>query len=186
MGRVQYDYVIAAGNEDEVAFAIHGYPAGAMTRLPGGNNGTLANGDRHGLALEGDAEVRKNAYQSLYKLGALSLDELFEMARKKPDSEVDTTPLIEGIAWESIYPQTRFAMSVFDRIIAELPGREYPVASAHFWKTKCFEILKEYDDALRECEEVMKFPQFDNLTAQISDRQTRLNMLKKAEAVRGR
>jgi hypothetical protein len=118
-------------------------------------------------AKEGDSEVRKNAYEALYKLGALSLDELFDLAKSDSDPQASISNIIQGIGWASIHSDTTQALEVFDRIIGELPKHEYDVASAHFWKVQCFTILKRYDRAIQECDEVMKFPRYENLIVQI-------------------
>ena len=128
-------------------------------------------------AKQGDTEVRKNAYEALYKLRALSLDELFKMAKDKSDPEVNIPDIIEGIGWANIHSDPRFAIMLFDRVIAALPSYEYEVASAHFWKAQCFELLKQYDDAIRECNEVTKFPRYNNLTSQVKEQQIRLKKL---------
>ncbi|MBZ5553710.1 MAG: HEAT repeat domain-containing protein [Acidobacteriia bacterium] len=125
-------------------------------------------------AIQGDPEVRRNAYRAMYALGGLSLDELFDMAKKNSDPRVNIADLITSIGWASIHSNPRIAMEIFDRIIAELPNDEYEVASAHFWKVQCLEVLKRYADAMRECEEVLKFPQFENLTWQIRAKEPEL------------
>lgn len=128
-------------------------------------------------AKQGDPEVRTRAYQALYKLEAISLDQLFEMAKRNSDPRANIPNIIQGIGWVDIYPNTRAAIMVFDRVIAELPDHEYEVAAAHFWKVQCYELLKQYDDAIRECDEVMKFAKYDNLTSQIKGRRPGLKSL---------
>lgn len=122
-------------------------------------------------ASQGDPAVRDSAYAALYALGGLSLDELFDMAKEGSDG---TAEIIEEIGWQTIQSDTNFAIRLFDRIIAEIPGDEYRVASAHFWKVQCFELLKDYDNALRECQEVMKFTKYDNLVSQAKEKWLRL------------
>lgn len=128
-------------------------------------------------ATQGDYEVRQRAYEALYRLGGLSLDELFGMAKKNADPDARIPDIIERVGWRSIGQDTRFAIKVFDRVIAELSNEEYLVASAHYWKVHCFEALKQYDEAVRECGEVMKFSRFENLTSQMRTMAPRLRAL---------
>lgn len=128
-------------------------------------------------AKQGDSEVRKNAYDALYKLGCLSLDDLFRVAKAKTDEQVNIPNILSGIGYASIHSDTRSALKVFDRIISELPEYECEIVSAHFGKVQCFELLKQYDDAIRECDEVLKFPKYENLIRQIKDRRAALERL---------
>ena len=123
---------------------------------------------------QGDSGVRQAAYEALYRLGDLSLDDLFDLAKKGREPGMNIADIIEKIGWEYMYEDPRLAIKVFDRIIAELPSHEREVAGAHFWKVQCFEMLQEYDDAIQECQEVMKFSQFDNLTHQIEEKEPQL------------
>src|SRR5215831_5358570 len=120
----------------------------------------------------GDAGVRHSAYAALYALGGLSLDELFDLAKEGSDGAAD---IIEEIGSRSIHSDTGFAIRLFDRIIAEISKDAYNVAWAHFWKMRCFEILKEYDNALRECHEVMKFTKYENLLSQAREAELRMS-----------
>lgn len=130
---------------------------------------------------EGDAEVKLKAYLALYKLGGLSLDELFDVAKKNSDPRMNFTDTIVGVGWSSIHSDSPFALVVFDRIIRELPDQKYAVASAHYWKIQCFELRKHYTAALLECDEVMKFPEFPNLTRQMGERRAKLKALLDAQ-----
>jgi len=133
-------------------------------------------------AKEGDSEVRRRAYEALYKLEALSLDDLFDMAKKDADPQANVVSIIEGIGWASIHSDTPHALKVFDRIIAELPKHEQGVAGAHFWKVQCFTLLKQYDRAIQECDEVMKFPQNASLIAQVKTKREALRLLSEENA----
>ena len=128
-------------------------------------------------AKQGDSEVCQNAYEALYKLGALTLDDLFAMAKKNADPQASIPNIIQGIGWSSIHSDTHFALKVFDRVIAELSEHEYEMASAHFWKVQCFTILKQYDQAMLECDEVMKFPKHENLIGQIKAKREEIKRL---------
>lgn len=128
-------------------------------------------------AAQGDAEVKRKAYDALYKLGSLSLDDLFRLAKEKPDPQVNFPSCIFAVGGAMIHTDTRTAIKVFDRLITELPESGYEVAAAHYDKIQCYELLKQYDDALHECDEVMKFPEFDNLTSQMDKRRETIRRL---------
>ncbi len=155
----------------------------------GSNNGCIAFGYIYGSALaqnlgwlgdkraipvlqealkQGDYEVRKQAVKALYNLENISLQELFEMA--KQEKEVDVAEIIMSVGWENIHSKTEFAIEIFDQIIRDFPNDKYKTASAHFWKIQCYELLQMFDKALLECEEVLKFPEFENLTKQVEER----------------
>ncbi|HEX2996139.1 MAG TPA: hypothetical protein VHP14_15040 [Anaerolineales bacterium] len=74
---------------------------------------------------------------------------------------------IERIGWENIHSDTNYSIEVFDKITNELPPDSYAVASAHFWKIQCYMLLKQYDKALEECDQVSRYTQYTNLTDQM-------------------
>ena len=121
---------------------------------------------------QGDKEVKEKAYFALYKLEDISLEDFFAIA--DTEKEVKIVSLISQIGNENIHSNTNFAIEVFDRIIQRFPQERYEVASAHFWKIQCFELLKQYDKALEECDEVLKFSDFENLTKQIKQAKEKL------------
>ena len=114
---------------------------------------------------QGDSKVRGYAFYALYKLDDITLQNLFDLA--KQEKEVDVAEIIMSIGTENIHSNNEFAIAVFDRIIEEFPKDNYKVASAHFWKIQCFELLQMFDKAFLECEEVLKYSQFENLTNQV-------------------
>ena len=117
---------------------------------------------------QGDEEVKQHAYFALYKLKDISIEDFFAIV--DTEKEVKIVSLISQIGGENIHSNTNFAIEIFDRIIQRFPQERYAVASAHFWKIQCFELLKQYDKALQECDEVLKFPDFENLTKQIKQK----------------
>jgi tetratricopeptide (TPR) repeat protein len=121
---------------------------------------------------QGDKEVKENAYFALYKLKDISIEDFFDIA--DTEKEVKIVSLISRIGLENIHSNTNFAIETFDRIIQGFPQERYEVASAHFWKIQCFELLKQYDKALQECDEVLKFPDFENLTIQANQKKEKL------------
>jgi len=128
---------------------------------------------------QGDTEVRNNAYTALYKLKDISLEDFFGMVNT--EKEVNILSLISQIGNQNIHSNTNFAIEIFDRIIQEFPQARYEVAAAHFWKIQCFELLEQFDKALEECDEVLKFSDFENLTEQIEKKRGKL-LLKKNSA----
>lgn len=123
---------------------------------------------------EGEPGVREKAYKALYSLGSISLDELFELANKKTDAEVDIWEIIEGIGWDNIHPNTDRAITVFDRIIKEAPPNSKHVLSAHFWKIQCYELKKDYKKALNECDVVIKDNSNSSLVEQAKSKRLKL------------
>ncbi len=121
---------------------------------------------------QGDKEVREKAYFALYKLKDISTEDFFGIA--DTEKEINIVALISQIGGENIHSNTNFAIEIFDRIIREFPQKRYEVASAHFWKIQCFELLKQYDKALEECDEVLKFSDFENLTEQVKQKKEKL------------
>ncbi|HZI56109.1 MAG TPA: HEAT repeat domain-containing protein [Verrucomicrobiae bacterium] len=120
---------------------------------------------------QGDARVRRSAYAALYKLGGVSLDDLFSFGS---ETQADLWDVLEDIGQRATESDPRFAISVFDRIIARFSDDPHRVASAHFWKMDIFEYAKDYDAALREADEVIQFTQYENLTRQARDAQGRI------------
>ena len=114
----------------------------------------------------GDDEVRASAYGALYRLGAVSLDELFELAKRPMPISSEIREFIERLGWEKKNSDPHFALGVFDRMIAEFPDDRNKIAAAHFWKIGCYEVLHRPDDAIRECNEVLKFTEFNSLVSQ--------------------
>lgn len=114
---------------------------------------------------QGDIEVRTSAFYALYELDYFSLQNLFDLA--KQEKEVDIAEIIMSVGWKNIHSNNELAIKIFDRIIEEFPNDKYKVASAHFWKIQCFELLQMLDKALLECDEVLKYPEFVNLTEQV-------------------
>ncbi len=127
---------------------------------------------------QGDREVKENAYSALYKLGDISIEDFFAIA--DTEKEVKIVSLISQIGRENIHSNTNFAIEVFDRIIQRFQHERYAVASAHFSKIQCFELLQQYDKALEECDEVLKFSDFENLTEQV--KQKKENFLLKSKS----
>lgn len=121
---------------------------------------------------QGDLEVRTSAFSALYDLGNFSLEELFDLA--KQEKEVDIANIIMSAGTKNIHSNTNFAINIFDQIIQEFPNDKYKVASAHFWKIQCFELLKMFDKALLECNEVLKYSEFENLTTQVEKKKERI------------
>ena len=121
--------------------------------------------------MQGDARVRRSAYAALYKLGGVSLDDLFSFGS---ETQVDLWDVLEEIGLRAMESDPHFAISVFDRIIARFSDDPYRVASAHFWKMHIFEYAKDYDAALREADEVIHFAEYENLKRQARDAQRRI------------
>ena len=121
---------------------------------------------------QGDEEVKQHAYFALYKLKDISIEDFFAIV--DTEKEVKIVSLISQIGGENIHSNTNFAIEIFDRLIQRFPQERYTVASAHFSKIQCFELLKQYDKALEECDEVLKFSDFENLTEQIKQKKERL------------
>jgi hypothetical protein len=117
---------------------------------------------------EGDRQVQEKAYGSLYKLGAISLDEMFQIGKDRNDSRGTILEVIMRIGWESIHSENEFAIGLFDRVIREFPQEDFYVASSYFWKIQCYELLQEYERALQACDEALRYPQFENLVEQIN------------------
>jgi hypothetical protein len=133
--------------------------------------------------VRGDARVRRSAYAALYKLGDVSLDDLFSFGS---ETQADLRDVLEEIGLRAMESDPHFAISVFDRIIARFSDDPYRVAGAHFWKMDIFEYAKDYDAALREADQVIQFAEYDaksdkdgralqgNLTRQARDAQARI------------
>lgn len=125
---------------------------------------------------QGDHEVRTHAYSALYKLKGISLEDFFKIV--ETEKEVNILSLISAIGRQNIHSNISFAIEIFDRIIQEFPQAQYEVAAAHFSKIQCFELLEQFDKALEECDEVLKYPEFENLTKQVVEKKEKL-LLKK-------
>jgi HEAT repeat protein len=112
---------------------------------------------------QGDAAVEASAYDALYRLGAVTLDELFSLASvAKPNLR----QVVEEIGWRSLYSDPKFAIALFDRTVKDFADDPRRVAGAHFWKIQAFENDKDYGAALREVDELMKFENYENLVSQ--------------------
>jgi tetratricopeptide (TPR) repeat protein len=127
---------------------------------------------------QGDKDVRENAYSALYKLEDISLEDFFALV--DAEKEINIVSLISRIGNTNIHSNTNFAIEIFDRIIREFPQKQYEVAAAHFWKIQCYELLKQYDKALKECDEVLRFPEFENLTEQVVQKKEKLLLMSKS------
>jgi hypothetical protein len=121
--------------------------------------------------VQGDARVRRSAYAALYKLGGVSLDDLFSFGS---ETQVDLQDVLEEIGLRAMESDPHFAISVFDRIIERFSVDPYRVAGAHFWKIQIFEYAKDYDAALREADEVIQSAEYENLKNQARDAQGRI------------
>lgn len=136
-------------------------------------------GDRSAVSVlrdalkQGDDEVQKQACVALYRLGALSADDLFEMA-KGAANQPRALAVIHQIACLRIADDAPLALSLLDRIITTFPDQPSAVASAHALAASTFETLGQYDDALRELDEVAKFSQFPFMTARLPEQRQRL------------
>jgi hypothetical protein len=122
-------------------------------------------------ASQGDAAVEASANDALYRLGAVTLDELFSRAS---GAKPNLRQVVEEIGWRSLYSDPQFAIALFDRIAADFADDPYRVASAHFWKITAFENAKDNDAALREVDEVLKFENYENLVRQATEARARI------------
>ncbi len=123
---------------------------------------------------QGDYYVREAAYNALYRLKVMTIDQLFDIAIKHSDPEAHILELISGIAWVKTYTEPKNAIEIYDRIIREFPEDDYYVTSSHFWKIDCYEILDRLDDAITECEEVMKHSQHKDMVKQAEAKKAEL------------
>jgi HEAT repeat protein len=121
--------------------------------------------------VQGDTRVRRSAYAALYKLGGVSLDDLFSLGG---ETQVDLWDVVEEIGLRAMESDPHFAISVFDRIIARFSDDPHRVAGAHLSKMNIFEYAKDYDAALREADEVIQFARYENLKSQARDAQGRI------------
>ena len=122
-------------------------------------------------ASQGDAAVEASAYDALYRLGGVTLDELFSRASA---AKPNLRQVVEGIGWSSLYSDPKFAIALFDRIVADFADDPYRVAGAHFWKIRAFENAKDYGAAVREVDEVLKFENYENLVRQATEARARI------------
>ena len=116
--------------------------------------------------VQGDARVRRSAYAALYKLGGVSLDDLFSLGN---ETQAELWDVLEGIGIGAMESDPHFAISVLDRIIARFSDDPHRVVGAHFWKMHIFEYAKDYDAALREADKVIQFAGYENLTSDRAD-----------------
>ena len=116
---------------------------------------------------QGDPAVQRSAYGALYALGNISIDEIFQIA-KTGDPESQMPDFLMGIIHALHHSNPKRAVKLYDRVIRELPKESYEVASAHYSKIQCFQILKEFDRALEQCDIVLKVVKFENLTKQMA------------------
>ena len=105
---------------------------------------------------------------------AIPLDQLFKMASspEKPNGIFD---LITNVGWEKVDCDPHFALGIFNRIIADFPDDRRKLADAHFWKISCYEALHQTDDAIRECNEVLKFTEFYELVSQAKSKLAKIS-----------
>lgn len=114
---------------------------------------------------KGDGAVQKSSYAALHQLGAITLDELFTLAKRSTDPAMGLHDTILGIIQET--QDSALAIALYDRVIAESPADSYAVASAHYWKIGRYRQLRKYDQALAQCILVQKIDKFPNLAEQI-------------------
>lgn len=117
---------------------------------------------------KGDSHVRTKAYHALYDLGYISLEDLFNLAIEESRSDANKADIVGIIVYignSLMNSDTRYAIEIFDRVIEDFPEEYYQVADAYFLKIECFIKLKEYDNAINECNNALKFTQFDTLVS---------------------
>jgi tetratricopeptide (TPR) repeat protein len=124
--------------------------------------------------IEGDSQLKEKAYWSLYKLGAFSLDDLFQLGKGEDNPGVRIREIIMQIGWEDTYTRPDFALEIFQRVVSEFPNEDYYVASAYFWQAQCFALIKQYDRAIQACNEVLKYPQFNDMVVQATKQREEL------------
>ena len=117
---------------------------------------------------EGDSQIKEKAYWSLYILEAISLDDLFRIAKNDKTSDVRILEIVMRIGSENIHTKTDFALEIFQRVVSEFPNEDYYVASAYFWEAQCFTLLKQYDRAIQACNQVLRYPQFNEMVIQVT------------------
>lgn len=123
---------------------------------------------------QGDPEVQRSAYEALYELGVLSIDEIFEIAKTAPPS-VRMPDLVVGIIHALNNRDPERAVELYDRVITDFPEESYEVASAHYWKIQCYRNLKKFERALEQCDVVLRVVKFENLTEQMAGMRTEIS-----------
>jgi hypothetical protein len=132
---------------------------------------------------EGDSYVKQHAYEALYHVGGISLDELILAAKNSPLTSSDFIEIILSIGWENIHSNNAFAVKIYDMIIQNFSDptlSNYQVASAHYWKIQCYELMGRDEDALQECDATLKYTQFKNLTSQAE--KEKINLIRKIDS----
>jgi hypothetical protein len=122
----------------------------------------------------GDDEVRRQAYVALYRLGALSADDLFEKAKADASQTTALLRVIHQVACLRIRDDPSVTLRLLDRIVTTFPEQPSAVAAAHSLAASTFETLRQYDDAIRELDQVAKFSQFPFMTERLPQQRQRL------------
>jgi hypothetical protein len=133
---------------------------------------------------QGDSAVRKSAYCSLFKLGEYSFDEILamlgeisfwaELGATVTDPDGPSPDTVMAIISEVRSRDPERAVELYDRIISKLPARSREVACAHFSKILCYEDLKKYDLALKQCEVVLQKSKLEDYTKRIPEMRDRI------------
>lgn len=126
-------------------------------------------------AAQGDSAVQKSSYAALHELDAITLDELFRVAKSSSDPGMGVNDaileIIQGLE------DAALAVTLYDRVIAEYPADSYAVASAHYWKVGRYKQLKQYDKALEQCALVSTLTKYPNLVEQMPAYQNEIRQL---------
>ena len=117
--------------------------------------------------IKGDSSVQASAYGALYRLGEFSFAELLGVVQGASDPWREIDQEVVGIIDEVRSRDSKRAIELYDRVIAELPEDSYAVANAHYWKISCYQDLKQYDRALLQCDALLKKTNFTNYTQQV-------------------
>jgi hypothetical protein len=127
---------------------------------------------------QGDDEVKRAAYKARYDLHDVGLDDLFDLQRKYP--RLGILNEIASIGSSAIHSDTQFALKVFNRVILETQKGSWEAQAAHLSNVQCYSLLRQYDQALAECDEVLKYPEHGSLCTQAKDKKVELGRLRRA------
>jgi len=136
-------------------------------------------------AEQGDSGVRKSAYCALYKLGEYSVDEILATIGEisfwgegagafatNPDGPSPDTVLAMIDEVRSRNPKQ--GIELYDGIILRFPANSREAARAHFSKILCYEDLKKYDLALRQCGVASRNDKLEDYTRRIQATRDRI------------
>lgn len=106
--------------------------------------------------LDSDDAVRAAIPKARYDIGALSITDLLQLARTDAKCRDIYGKALVDIAWHNIHEKTDTAIEICEQVCALSEAGNQVRASAHIWLVQCYELKKDYEEALTHCDWVIE------------------------------